>query len=393
MSSIVTLESGGYKARYRDHMGRSRSRTFALKKAASDFLKTVEADVLRGSYVDPRLGRIRFSEWSTHWLETKVNLRQGTRARYDRILKRSLVPAFGTMRLATIGPLDVRKWLAASAKHEPSSAVRRNYVVLRMVMKAAVDNELIVKTPCVAELPRATHAEMRFLTVAEVDELAGAIREHFKVLVYVLAYCGLRWGEAVGLKRKYIDTSRRTIRVEEQLTEVDNEFLFDQPLKTPAARRTVRIPAFLATLLEDHFAYVEAVRQKLGLPPLGRNDLVFTNTRGLPLHRSSFRLNHWLPAIKRAGLQRLRVHDLRHTAVAFAINLSDAHPKAVQVRFGHSSIQVTYDRYGHLFPQMDEAIADDLDAAYRLSRRAEPRVSPAQTRPTRSNSPLVSVEG
>ncbi|MGH9223791.1 MAG: tyrosine-type recombinase/integrase, partial [Acidimicrobiales bacterium] len=81
-----------------------------------------------------------------------------------------------------------------------------------------------------------------------------------------------------------------------------------------------------------------------------------------------FRLNHWLRATRAAGLTGLRVHDLRHTAVSLAINLSNAHPKAVQVRFGHSSIQQTYDRYGHLFPQMDQAIADDLDAAYQAAR-------------------------
>ncbi|MGH9228009.1 MAG: tyrosine-type recombinase/integrase [Acidimicrobiales bacterium] len=368
MGSIVALEGGHYKARYRDHLGRSRSKTFRLKRDATDFLKTVGADIVRGAYIDPRLGRITFAEWSQHWLETKVNLRPGTYARYRRVLRLSLVPAFGPMRLASIGPLDVRKWLAEMAATQPSSEVRRSYVMLRMVMKAAVENELIVKTPCVAELPRATEAEMRFLAVAEVDELAEAINPHSKVLVYVLAYCGLRWGEAVGLKRKYVDTSRRTIRVEEQLTEVDHQFYFGQPLKTSAARRTVRMPAFVATLLEEHFAYLEALRQDLGLPPLGRDDLIFTNVRGRTWHRASFRLNHWLTAVRTAGLSGLRVHDLRHTAVAFAINLSNAHPKAVQIRFGHSSIQQTYDRYGHLFPQMDEAIADDLDVAYKASR-------------------------
>jgi integrase len=284
----------------------------------------------------------------------------------------SLVPAFGQMRIASIGPLDVRKWLAELAGAQPSSEVRRSYVMLRMVMKAAVENELIVKTPCVAELPRATQAEMRFLSVAEVDELAEAFHPHSKVLVYVLAYCGLRWGEAVGLKRKYVDTSRRTIRVEEQLTEVDHQFYFGQPLKTAAARRTVRMPAFVATLLEEHVAYIEALRRDLDLPPLGRDDLIFTTSKCRPWHRASFRLNHWLPALRAAGLTELRVHDLRHTAVAFAINLSNAHPKAVQIRFGHSSIQQTYDRYGHLFPQMDEAIADDLDQAYRARQNAGP---------------------
>lgn len=368
MGSIVALEGGKYKARYRDHLGRSRSKTFRLKKDASDFLKTVGSDIVRGSYVDPRLGRITLSEWADHWLETKVNLRPGTYARYRRIIKKSLLPTFGPNQISRIGPLDVRKWLADMAANQPASAVRRNYVLLRMLMKAAVDNDLIIKTPCVAELPRATQVEMRFLTVAEVDELVEAMHPHFRVLVYVLAYCGLRWGEAVGLKRKYIDTSRRTIRVEEQLTEVDNEFLFSQPLKTTAARRSVRIPAFLGALLEDHFADVESLRHRLEVAPLDRNDLVFTNTRGNPLHRGGFRLNHWLPAVRRAGLEGLRVHDLRHTAVALAINLSNAHPKAVQVRLGHSSIQQTYDRYGHLFPQMDEAIADDLEAAYQAAR-------------------------
>jgi integrase len=294
-----------------------------------------------------------------------VNLRPGTVARYRRVLRLSLMPAFGPMRLASIGPLDVRKWLAELASAQPSSEVRRSYVMLRMVMKAAVENELIVKTPCVAELPRAKEAEMRFLAVAEVDELAEAINPHSRVLVYVLAYCGLRWGEAVGLKRKYVDTSRRTIRVEEQLTEVDHQFYFGQPLKTSAGRRTVRMPAFVAT-------YLEALRRDRGLPPLARDDLIFTNQRCRPWHRASFRGTHWLPAVRAAGLPGLRVHDLRHTAVAFAINLSNAHPKAVQIRFGHSSIQQTYDRYGHLFPQMDEAIADDLDQAYRARRQQDP---------------------
>ena len=372
MGSIVVVDGGRYKARYRDHLGRSRSQTFRLKKDATDFLKTVGADIVRGAYMDPRLGRITFAEWSHHWLETKVNLRPGTVARYRRVLRLSLVPAFGPMRLSSIAPLDVRKWLAELAAAQPSSEVRRSYVMLRMVMKAAVANELIIKTPCVAELPRATQAEMRFLAVDEVEELAEAIHPHSKVLVYVLAYCGLRWGESVGLKRKYVDTSRRTIRVEEQLTEVDHQFYFGQPLKTTAARRTVRMPAFVAALLEEHFAYVEALRRDQGLPPLSRDDLIFTNTKCGPWHRASFRLNHWLPAIRAAGLSGLRVHDLRHTAVAFAINLSNAHPKAVQIRFGHSSIQQTYDRYGHLFPQMDEAIAGDLDQAFRARRKAAP---------------------
>jgi len=342
-----------------------------LKKDARDFLKTVDADVLRGAYVDPRSGRITFEAWAREWFATTVNLRPGSRARYGEILDCVLIPAFGGMQLGQIGPLEIRKWLAAMTAELPTSAVRRNYVEMRMVMKAAVEADLVIKTPCIPKLPPATQAEMRFLSVAEVEELADAIKPHFRALVYLFAYGGLRWGEAAGLKRKFLDTMRRTVRVEEQLTEVNNLLLLGQPLKTRAGRRSVAIPRFLAEILDEHVERLEAFHERLGLGPVGPDDVVFVNTRAGLLHRGSFRTNHWLPALRKCGFEGLRVHDLRHTAVAFAINLTDAHPKAVQVRFGHSSIQQTYDRYGHLFPQMDLSIADGLDAA-RRSASVEP---------------------
>ena len=227
----------------------------------------------------------------------------------------------------------------------------------------------IVKSPCTTKAPRLEVRPMRFLSVEEVDGLAAGIHPHHRTLVYVLAYGGLRWAEAAGLRRRYVDTVRRTSRIEEQLGEVDGgQPMPGQPPKTRAGVRTFTIPAFLAAMLDEHFVDLEKQRAELGRGSVGPNDFVFVNTKGGLLRRSGFRINHWLPAVRKAGLEGLRVHDLRHTAVAFAINLSNAHPKAVQVRFGHSSIQVTYDRYGHLFPQMDEDIAQNLDAAYRAAR-------------------------
>jgi hypothetical protein len=70
--------------------------------------------------------------------------------------------------------------------------------------------------------------------------------------------------------------------------------------------------------------------------------------------------------MKRVGLEGVRFHDLRHTAVALAI-AQGAHPKAIQARMGHSSVQVTVDRYGHLFPELDANIADGLDVTFRAS--------------------------
>jgi integrase len=79
---------------------------------------------------------------------------------------------------------------------------------------------------------------------------------------------------------------------------------------------------------------------------------------------SSFNGQTWRLAKKRAGLERLRWHDLRHTAVALAIE-QGAHAKAIQERMGHSSIAVTLDRYGHLLPSIEERIAVGLEESYR----------------------------
>ena len=83
--------------------------------------------------------------------------------------------------------------------------------------------------------------------------------------------------------------------------------------------------------------------------------------RGGPIGGSIFNKRHWQGARSAAGLGELRFHDLRHTAVALAI-AQGAHPKAIQRRMGHSTINMTLDRYGHLFPELDEKIASDLGA-------------------------------
>jgi integrase len=101
----------------------------------------------------------------------------------------------------------------------------------------------------------------------------------------------------------------------------------------------------------------------------GLDSLVFTNGAGNPLTASSFLQNHFSKAQSAAGVS-CRFHDLRHTSVALAI-AAGAHPKAIQSRMGHSSINVTPDRYGHLFPELDDAIAESFSTSFdeALARR------------------------
>jgi integrase len=115
------------------------------------------------------------------------------------------------------------------------------------------------------------------------------------------------------------------------------------------------LPAFLRDLLAAHIArFVDS----------DPDALVFTTLTETPLRSSNFRRIVWLPATRATGNEGLQLHDLRHTAASLLIS-ERAHPRAVTEHLGHSSIRVTMDVYGHLFPSDMEDLAARLDARHR----------------------------
>jgi len=115
----------------------------------------------------------------------------------------------------------------------------------------------------------------------------------------------------------------------------------------------VRLPRFLVELLGEHLA----------LQARGPDDLVFTAPLGGPLRERKFLHGQLKPAARRASLpEGLRAHDLRHTAASLLIR-EGASVKAVQRSLGHKSAVMTLDRYGHLWPDELEDLAERLDRA------------------------------
>lgn len=172
---------------------------------------------------------------------------------------------------------------------------------------------------------------------------------------------------AFALRRADVNLLTKTISVSRSLKDVNGRQIFG-PTKTHE-HRTVAILGFLATLLRQHLA------QPLG--GVGPDALVFVQRNGNPIRHGNFYRRHFKPAARAAlppELHNLRFHDLRHTAASLAV-AAGAHPKVVQRHLGHSSIQVTLDRYTHLFPNVEESLAEALDALYDA-----PTASPGQIR-------------
>jgi integrase len=132
-----------------------------------------------------------------------------------------------------------------------------------------------------------------------------------------------------GLRRSRIDLEAGTVQVIEVITEPKGRLHFGPP-KTSAGRRMVGLPRFV----------VDALAERLAAPG-SPEELVFAGPQGGALRVTLFRRRFWLPAVKAAGLDGLRIHDLRHTAVALWI-AAGANPKEVAARAGHASVSFTW---------------------------------------------------
>jgi integrase len=343
-----------WQARYRLPDGRQRSRQFARKVDAERFLRQLEHDQIRGTWVDPALGRVTFAEYAIEWSRSLGHLQPGTRANIAGRLSNHLLPYFGPMPLGAIRPADARAWVAEMiGKGLAAGTINATYRTLGKVLRTAEIDGLIGRSPLVGvDLPReAARAEMVFLSAVEVVALAEAIADRFAALIYTAAYSGLRWGELAGLHEERLELARGVIHVVEALSEVDGH-LHLKSTKT-GGTRTVSLPPFLVAMLAEHLSRYPS-----------RAGHVFSSAEGFPLRRRNFYRRRFKPAVIAAGLDpRLRFHDLRHTCTALLIS-QGAHPKEIQERLGHSTIRLTFDRYGHLFPSLDARLRDGLEALY-----------------------------
>lgn len=349
-----------YRVGWRDPAGKTHLKTFRRRADADDWARGIEGDKVRGNYTDPKAGRITLADYFEVFMEVATNLKPSSRELYRGTATRHILPTLGGHAVNGITPGDVRGLLGTLAESRGPSTVRTTYRILRRVLNAAVEDGRIARNPAarVKQLPAETQREARYLTVAEVRTLADEVPPRYRALVFLLAYGGLRIGEAAALRMGDVDFLRGRVYVRRNSVEVGGRLVEGTP--KGGAVRTVRIPAFVVEELSRHVAeFVEDAAPESRL---------FTTDTGRPIRQGRFRSRVFTPTTKRAGLAPLHIHDLRHTAVALAI-AAGYHPKAVQELAGHASITLTLDTYGHLFDTLQDAGVERLDAMARGSRQ------------------------
>jgi len=244
--------------------------------------------------------------------------------------------------------------------------------VLSSILELAVDGGYLAANPARGlKVQGGQEREMLHLDAGQVNALVDAAEEiqpGSGLLVQVLAYGGLRWGEAVAIRRGRCDILRSKLMIRESLSEVRGHLYF-RPTKTHEDRVIV-LPKFLRDSLAAHLAeYV----------PPEPDALVFTSSKGEPLRISNWRRRVWRSTCEASGMpDGLRIHDLRHTAASLLVS-AGANVKVVQRHLGHATATQTLDRYAHLFTDDLEAVADRLDQVWAVGQ-SEKRTKTQVTR-------------
>lgn len=353
MASIQRRPRGRWRARYRDEAGKEHAKHFDRKVDAQRWLDAITASVVRGDYVDPKLGRTTVAAYVRTWLPAQP-LRDSSRRSYDSYLRNHLLPAFGEMQLSAVTRTQVLAFRrSVEGKLSPTTS-RHVVALLAGIFSDAVIDGFLTKSPCVDTVPQRPHREKVVpLTIEQVDALIDAAPERYRALVVLGAGCGLRLGEALGLKVSRVRFLERELDVVEQLTLVPGAPPRLAPPKTRGSVRTVPMADVVVTALAEHLAAF----------PAGPDDLVFRSRTGGPIWANTYNNSVWQPLRKRAGLPTVRFHDLRHFTASALIRYGES-VKTVAAILGHADETETLRTYSHLWPDADARTRAAVDAAF-----------------------------
>lgn len=367
-----------WEVRYRQPNGAtSRKRGFTTKKSAEDWDANNKVAIQRGDYVQPSTGRVKVSDLSGAWLQRKKST---TEPSHYRTLESSwrvhVEPVWGSVQVSRVTLTGVKNWSAAMTGAGCSATtVLRALGVLAGILDDAVADNRITKNPARGlstkhrEKPTKPKSKHVYLDHDAVERLADEAGPH-RVLVFTLAYCGIRWGEAIALRVRHVDELRRRLMVTDNAVQIGGRHVVGDPKDDEP--REVPVPKFVLDELRT---------QMRGRGP---DELIFGDGENY-LKRPKGSNGWFIRAVERAKVQRITPHDLRHSAASFAVS-AGANVLAVSRMLGHENPQMTLKTYADLFDSDLDDVATKMDRARAksVSKRGPRRVQ--QLRPTAESS-------
>ncbi len=332
------------------------------RKAAEKLLARRLNEIGDGEYREP--SRMTFAEFKDVWFEkcARGQMKPTSVSKYQNMFGAKIVPAIGQKELSRIDAEDIQGFKSALLAEGLAPKTAGQYLqIVRQVLGCAVDWGYIRHNPAkLVKDPRVPRREMDCLNPEECRAFLDHAPERWYPFFLTALTTGLRFNELLAMKWKNLDWGSMRYFVKETLTRKTKttDRGFDAP-KTESSVAPVDLTPRCLDALQVHRARQaqEKLRAGESYKDLG---LIFATRDGAPVDEHAVS-RAFLPILKAAGLRRIRFHDLRHTCASLLIHQGES-PKYIQRQMRHASIQMTFDRYGHLFPEAGREAARRLDA-------------------------------
>jgi integrase len=321
-------------------------------ETAKNWLSKTLGEVENGTYKEDAVKNRTLKDQVKVWRSRKVRATARTLKRYDTSLNNQILPYLGEMRIAAISTSDVSNWVAKLVQDgHGASSVAKAVALLKQIMKAAHNDELIRRNPVVEiEIPTVVPKDQKALTLVELKNLTDACPDH-RALILVLGLMGLRISEATALQVKDVDILEAKLSVQRSHTHGADYKRIVSTTKTKK-KRVIDIPKPVLNALKP---LVEGRKAK---------EFVFLGPKGLgAINYTWFRNTIFMPAIASIGLEDVGIHNLRHTAASLLIS-QGAQITTVSKILGHASIVQTLKTYGHYYPSDMQDSLFGLGAAF-----------------------------
>jgi integrase len=309
--------------------------------------------------------RLTLQQFMDHWLTevARPNLRASTFATYESHTRNHILPALGHTALQHLTPQEVQTFV--NYKLEKGLAPRTvadMHAVLRTALAQALKWNLVARNvAALVDSPRIPKKQLNYLTPEQARQFMDSIKGSRWECLYITAISlGLRRGEALGLKWEDVDLDKAVLTVKRAAQRVDHKLQLVE-LKTKSAYRSINLPAFTVAALRSQ--YVRQLEERLLAGTRWQETgLVFTTSVGTPIEPRNYK-RAFDSALEKAGLEHMRIHDMRHTAASLLL-AQGVPPKVISEILGHARVSITLDIYSHLYEPMRKEAAEKMDALF-----------------------------
>jgi integrase len=338
------------------------------KREAEKRLSELLSQIDNGTFIRP--SKTTLAEYLETWLREYVwpELAPRTAEGYDLVVRRHLIPALGRITLTELRPEHIQRYQSeklscgrADGKGGLSPrTVRHHYMALHAALGRAVKMGLVSRNVADAvSPPRYQRHQWQSLSESGVNSVLEAARKTpYYVLFYQALFTGMRRSELLALRWCDVDLLLGRVQVRRSLHQLRTREIVIRSPKSERSRRMVSLPPSATLVFQEEKEKQWRERAALGLE-LNEDDLIFRDLEGRPLCPDTV-THAWVKLVRRIGLRGIRLHDARHTHASLMLK-QGVHPKIVQERLGHASIQLTLDTYSHVVPGLQEAAAAGFD--------------------------------